>query len=152
MMKRSDLPQARDHRQFCVIRNKRLALLALLTSVAMLMASFRELYRPIMRVRMPVSVILVLVYMIGVMALSIVRVRCSHERLWLGIAVTGVTVLFVRGWFPVLVAHEIKVIRILDLLLWSGATLVSIWFVRSAFRSPARGVSPPGSSPEQGRQ
>jgi len=31
------------------------------------------------------------------------------------------------------------VIRVVVVILWLGATVISIWLTRSAFRSPARG-------------
>ena len=134
MINRTDWHEDADHQRSCVLRNKRLALLSLMFSLAMLVVCFRELYRPFASVRVPVSVILVILYGIGLMALSAVRTRCSHERLWLGVAVAAFVVLFVIGWFPGVVAPEIKVIRILDALLWLVGTVVSIRFVRSAFR------------------
>jgi hypothetical protein len=123
-----------------VIRNRTLALLALLFSVAILLAGFRELYRPFLRTREPLFVSAGMVYMIGLMALSAVRVKCSHERLWLGIALTGSIVLLIKGWFPDFVAPAITTVRLVLVLLWLGATLVSVRFVMSAFGTgPSRG-------------
>ena len=137
MRQHTDRHLSAGHWQNCVIHNKRQALLALLSSCALLAACVRELFRPFLLVREPIYVIVGTLYLIGLMSLLIVRVRCSHERLWLAIAVIGGIVMFIKGLFPAIVAPEIKVIRAVDVLLWLVAAATSIRFVMSAFRLPS---------------
>jgi hypothetical protein len=76
----------------------------------------------------------------AVMAWVIVAVACPYERLWLGFALAGGLVGLVTGSFPALVAPAIGVVRVGLLILWLAATLISIWFTRSAFQSGPQGT------------
>jgi hypothetical protein len=118
----------------CVTRNKRKALLALLFSCVLLTACLRDLHKPFNGEREPVWVILGITCVIGLMTYLIARIRCWHERLWLGLAATGGLVVLVKGLFPVVVAPAMSGFR---------------GFVRSAFRSTAREASPPDLSSQQ---
>jgi hypothetical protein len=137
MMKRSAPHHAADHHQSCIVRNKRLALLSLIFSGVILAASLRAILRPLSGEREPVSVLVGVVYVISLMMLFIMRTRCWRERLWLGIAVTAATCGLVRGLLPSLSASSVYVLTRVTLLLWLGATVISLWFVISAFGTPS---------------
>lgn len=83
----------------------------------------------------PVSVILGLLYATAVMSFLMLRIKCRRERLWLGIAVGGCALQIVKGQFPELIGPEIELLRMGLALVWLAATVVSIYFTISAFRS-----------------
>lgn len=122
------------HERACISRSKRKAFLAFLFSVVLLAVAFRGISKPFAAVREPASVIAGAVCVIGLMTVLVVRITCWRERLWLGIAVIAGTVGLVKGLFPTVVSPAIRVLQWAVVLLWTGATLVSLRFVFSAFR------------------
>jgi len=135
MIKWGATSESRIHQGHCVIRNRRLAALALFFSVVMLLAGFKELYRPFLMTREPVFVNAGTLCLVGLMVLSMVRVRCSRERLWLAMAAAGGILLFLKGCLPHAVAPAIKALKVALVLLWLSSTILSLRFVTLAFGS-----------------
>jgi hypothetical protein len=61
------------------------------------------------------------------------RVNCARERLFLGMAFSYNAFALVRLYLPNLLTPATGVIRTLSLFWWIVATLVSLYFVASAF-------------------
>lgn len=135
----------------CLRYNRKGATLALIFSLGVLLGGFLALIRPIPASPPgpdPFLVRLGLVDGAAVLSYVFLSVRCAHERLWFGIAATASVILAVRSFEPSLVASVASELAVLDLALWTAATMVSVYFVRSAFR----GMPPRASSGEHGGQ
>ena len=125
--------ESEPHSRSCVRHNKRKAVLALLVSAAMVLYIWRELGKPFPGEPAPLFVRLGLVYAVSLITYFFVIIRCKQERLWLGLALTDGLIMLGELFFPSLVTPAIKGVRGLSLLLWLGAAVVSLSFVKSAF-------------------
>lgn len=125
------------HWRTCVNHNKKKAVLALAFAAVMSLSSWKEIGRPFPPPEGadPFMVHLGLVGTSAVMFYLFLSIRCIYERLWLGIAAVASTLLVVRSFYPTIVAPSISDLRTFDLFLWLAATIVSLAFVKSAFKS-----------------
>jgi hypothetical protein len=132
-------PRSVNHQQMCLKRNRMYAVLSLIFSAGVLAATVGELFRPFSGEREPLQAEMGSLFVIAVMIWAMVRVACSYDRLWLGFALAGGLLGVFERSFPALVAPAVWLVRIGLLILWLGATTISIWFTRSAFLSASRG-------------
>ena len=135
-MRRYNSEGSTSHQRMCLKHNRLNAVLSLVFSASVLASAIAQLFRPFSGQREQLRVTLGVLYLIAVMVWAIVRWACSYDRLWLGFVVGGGLLGLLKGSFPALVAPAITLIRIAVVILWLGATTISIWSTRSAFRSP----------------
>jgi hypothetical protein len=114
------------------------AVLSLLFSASVLAAAIPDLFSPFVGQREPLRVISADLFLTAVFILAIVRFACFYDRLWLGFVLAGGFLGLLDGSFPQLVALAISEIRIAEVITWSGATIVSAWLTRTAFRLARR--------------
>jgi hypothetical protein len=115
------------------------AILSLVFSLVMLASTTSGLFRTFTRERDPLYVLLAVLYVMALIVWAIVRVACPYERLWLCLALAGGFLAGFKGSLPAVAARAIGMIKLGSLILWSGATIVSMWFTYSAYHS-----DPPG--------
>ena len=120
------------HWRNCIVRNRLTAYSALVYSTALLWGSIRELHRPFPAVHLSFREHWASGYGTILLVYLFWRVRCARERLWLGIALLYDAIFAARVLIPTLVAPAMGIIKILVLLLWAVATIVSISFAVSA--------------------
>jgi hypothetical protein len=137
-MRRHNSEGSTNHQRLCLKHNRLNAVLSLVLSASVLAAAIPELFRPFSGQREQLRVTLGVLYLIAVTIWAIVRWACSYDRLWLGFVLGGGFLGVLKGSFPALVAPAISAIRVAALILWLGATIISIWLTRSAFRSRPR--------------
>jgi uncharacterized membrane protein YagU involved in acid resistance len=115
-------------------------------SAAMSIVCWRQLGAPFPGGSLSLSTTLGLLYAVGVMAYCMVAVKYKQARLWFGLALAGVLLSLVKGFFPTFVAPVISGVRHFVLGLWLAALLVSLFLVASAFgvMQPRKGVHGPG--------
>jgi hypothetical protein len=137
------------HSQTCIMRHRLRAVSALLFSIAMSVACWRELGRAFPR---PPDDLLVTAGIPAFMAVAVyffVAIKCVWERLWFGPVAMYLVISASEAFEPRLVSPVIGSLRIASLALWAWATVIGVTFVWSAFagnRAKASKGSPPAGS------
>jgi hypothetical protein len=137
-----------NHQQICLRHNRLHAVLSIIFSGGVLAATVGGFFRPFSGGPEPLRAKMGSLFVSAVIIWAMVRVACRYDRLWLGFALAGGLLGLFEWSFPALVAPAVWVIRVGLLVLWSGATIISIWLTRSAFRSPPR--EPPTGAQHSG--
>lgn len=137
-MKADQLSKSEAHSQSCITHSKRKALLALLFSAPVLLVTWRDLHKPFPVLQNPEAARLGTAYVVGLILYLFLRIKCKHERLWLGPALAGGLVGLLTEFFPGVGGPIATGVNVISLLLWLAATVVSIGFVRATFRDEDR--------------
>ena len=137
-MTKTDAPSSVDtHWRNCIVRNRLTAYSALAYSMALLWGACSQLHRPFPVVHVSFKEHWVLGYGTILMLFLFWRVRCTRERLWLGMALSYDAMRTVRMLNPGFLAPAAGVIGVLSVLLWVMATMLSLYFVVSTQRNSA---------------
>lgn len=117
-----------------MIHSKRKAILALLFSSVMTLVCWKGLLGPFSVPQNPEAARLETAYVVGLMLYLFLRIRCPRERLWLGLALSDGGVALLREFVPSSLAPATPEIKAFSFLVWLAATVVSLYFIRGAFR------------------
>lgn len=121
----------------CVRRNKKASALALAFSLGMLLSSVLEVAWPLAAAEPGPDPFMERVAWVGAAVLlfcAFLLIKCIYERLWSGVAAAATTIMTLRMFDPSLAGHLVGGLKVVVLSMWLAATIISLTFVRSAFR------------------
>jgi len=121
------------HRASCVMRYRLRAACAMVFSLSLSWASWREIGRPFPGPPDPLNVVVGQVVFAAALVYLFIAFKCAWERLWLGPVAAAIAIGVVEMFGPGLVSHVIDLLRVVSLVFWLWSLVVSAIFVVSAF-------------------
>lgn len=121
----------------CIRQNRRAATLALFFSLGVMLSSAVGVSRPLSVTQQGPDPFMVRLALVGgavILSYVLLSVRCVYERLWSGVADAATIIMALRSFHPGLAVSVVGWLGVVVLLLWLAATIISLGFVRSAFR------------------